>query len=124
MGGHRMDRLRMGRLAALVAMKADIDLAALAAIVSEKQKIDALRIEVETGLAMATVAVVDSGEMAGFQLLEGHMTFANSALSRLDETAARLEGDRLKCRELAARSYGRARVLADLCAGTPGKPNL
>ena len=117
MGGHRMDRLRMGRLAALVAMKADIDLA-------EKQKIDALRIEVETGLAMATVAVVDSGEMAGFQLLEGHMTFANSALSRLDETAARLEGDRLKCRELAARSYGRARVLADLCAGTPGKPNL
>ena len=37
----------------------------LAAIVAEKQKIDALRIEVESGLAMATVAVVDSGEMAG-----------------------------------------------------------
>lgn len=116
MGGQRMHRL-----AALVAMKADVDLAALATVVAEKQKIDDLRAEVETGVAQMTAKVTQTGELAGFQLLEGHMIFANAVLSRLDETAARLEGDRVKCHEHAAKSFGRARVLAEICAGTAGK---
>ena len=110
------NRQRLTRLAALASMKADVDLAALAAVAARKRNIEGMRAEVETGLAQEADAVLQGGELGGFRTLEGHMVFANGMLDRLCAEAARLEEERVQRRNLATVSFGRASVLGDLCA--------
>lgn len=111
-----MHRQCLTRLAALASMKADVDLAALAAVAARKKKIEGLRTEVEVGLAQEADVVRRRGALVGFRVLEGHMVFANNMLDRLGAEVTRLEAERLQRRDLAATSFGRASVLSDLSA--------
>lgn len=108
------DRQRLRRLADLAAMLREADLARLSQADGRLRLAERQRDAIEAGMAAEARRVAEAADMTGLRQFDDHSLFVRQKLDRLGAQIATLERARMKQRDIAARSFGRASVLATI----------